>query len=197
MNPKDILKTTITKPFSTFTFNYSCFGLRSAGATFQQLWMASWETFPPALRRTSVTSDRGTTSILQLWMSLNCLLGTQLHCTAAYHPESNGMVELKAALMSCCNSSTWYLQLPWVLLALWTTPKEGFYLSAAEMVYGNPLVIPGEFFPDNNPSPDIFRLRTIVGKFAPDRPSYKPTNNTFIPKDLHTATHVFNRTDAV
>ncbi|XP_066958076.1 uncharacterized protein [Macrobrachium rosenbergii] len=103
---------------------------------------------------------------------------------------------LKTALMFRCNSSTWYSQLPWVLLRLWTAPKEGLDLSAAEMVYGNPLVITGEFFPNNNPSPNIIRLQTIVREFAPDCSSYKPTNKTFIPKDLHTATHV-HQSDAV
>ncbi|XP_066964242.1 uncharacterized protein [Macrobrachium rosenbergii] len=145
-----------------------------------------------------MTSNRGATLKSQLWTSLNHLLGTQLHHKTAHHPESNGMVErfhhtLKAALMPCCNSSTWYSQLPWVLLSLQTTPKEGPDLSAVEMVYGDPLVIPGKFFPNNNPSPDIIRLWTIVGKFAPDCPSYKPTNNTFIPKDLRTATRVHQK----
>ena len=37
MAPEDIPKTAMTTPFGTFTFNYSCFGLRNAGATFQRL----------------------------------------------------------------------------------------------------------------------------------------------------------------
>ncbi|XP_064107936.1 uncharacterized protein LOC135216494 [Macrobrachium nipponense] len=128
-------------------------------------------------------------------MSLNRLLGTQLHHTIAYHPESNSLIErfhrtLKAACMSHYNSSTWYLQLPWVLLGLRTTPKEGLHLSAAEM-------IPGEFFPDNDTSPDIIGLQTIVAKLAPCLPSYRPNKKTFILKDLHMATHIFIRTDAV
>ena len=36
-NPADIPKTTITMPFGAYTFNYSCFGLRNAGATFQRI----------------------------------------------------------------------------------------------------------------------------------------------------------------
>ena len=37
MNPEDIPKTAIVTPFGTYTFNYSCFGLKNAGATFQCL----------------------------------------------------------------------------------------------------------------------------------------------------------------
>ncbi|XP_066980542.1 uncharacterized protein [Macrobrachium rosenbergii] len=75
-----------------------------------------------------ITSDRGTIFTSQLWTSLNCLLGTQLHHTTAYHPKSNGMVKrfhrtLKAALVSHCNSSTWYPHLSWVLPAFGLHPK--------------------------------------------------------------------------
>ena len=37
LNPADIPKTAITTLFGTYTFNYSCFGLRNVGATFQHL----------------------------------------------------------------------------------------------------------------------------------------------------------------
>ena len=37
MHPEDIPKTAIVTPFGTYTFNYSCFGLKNARATFQRL----------------------------------------------------------------------------------------------------------------------------------------------------------------
>ncbi|KAK3881459.1 hypothetical protein Pcinc_014115 [Petrolisthes cinctipes] len=148
-----------------------------------------------------ITSDRGTTFTSHLWSSLGQLMGTTVHHTTAYNPEANGIVKrlhrtLKAALMSRCNNSTWSSQLPWVLLGLRTTPKEGLDASPAEMVFGEPLVVPGEFFPDAQSNNDISRLRNIVGKLAPCKQTYKPPDHCYIPRDLHSTKHVFLRTDA-
>ena len=48
--------------------------------------------------------------------------------------------------------------LPWVLLGLWTIPHERQHVSSAEMVYGDPLVLPGEFFPSDDPPGDATLL---------------------------------------
>ena len=148
-----------------------------------------------------ITSDRGTSFTSHLWTQLARLLGTSLHHTTAYNPKANSMVErlhrsLKAALMSRCNNSTWLPQLPWVLLGLRTTPKDDTKLSPAEMVLGEPLVVPGEFFPDAPDAPDITRLRNIVGKYAPCKQTYKPSTRRHVPRDLHTTKFVFVRTDS-
>ena len=99
-----------------------------------------------------MTSDRGSVFTSDIWSSLAKLLGVNLHYTTAYHPQANGIVErwyrtLKASLTARCSGSDWHTQLPWVLLGLRTMPKDGLIYSAAEMVYGQPLVVPGEFFP--------------------------------------------------
>lgn len=147
-----------------------------------------------------ITSDRGTSFTSQLWTSLGELLGTSIHHTTAYNPEANGMVErfhrtLKAALMSRCTNSAWFSRLPWVLLGLRTTPKEGIDVSSAEMVYGDALVVPGEFFPDAPSSEDVTQLRRIVGKFAPCKQTYRPCEHRYVPQDLHKTKYVFLRTD--
>ncbi|XP_045110888.1 uncharacterized protein LOC123504441 [Portunus trituberculatus] len=103
---------------------------------------------------------------------------------------------LKAALMSRCSSPAWFLQLPWVL-GLRTAPKEGLDASPAEIVYGDPLVVPGEFFPYSPSGDDLARLRRIVGRYAPCRQTYRPPQHRYVPRDLHTSKYVFLRTDAV
>ena len=75
-----------------------------------------------------ITTDRGTQFISDLWASMSEFLGTNLHPTMAYHPQSNGLVErlhrtLKAALKAQLTSPHWVEELPWVMLGLRTTPK--------------------------------------------------------------------------
>ena len=52
---------------------------------------------------------------------------------------------LKAALKARLIGNNWVEQLPWVLLGLRTAPKEDLGYSSAELVYGEPLTVPGEF----------------------------------------------------
>jgi cleavage and polyadenylation specificity factor subunit 1 len=148
-----------------------------------------------------ITSDRGSTFTAELWSALCRLLGVQLHHTTAYHPQANGMVEryhrsLKAALAARCTGYLWTQHLPWVLLGLRTTPKEGLTHSAAEMVYGEPLTVPGEFFPSTE-DVNITQLRTTVRHFAPCRPSH-PNARTpeYVPPQLKTSQYVFVRDDS-
>ncbi|XP_076061286.1 uncharacterized protein LOC143037061 [Oratosquilla oratoria] len=139
-----------------------------------------------------ITLDLGTAFTLQLWTSLGQLLDTTIHYTTAYNPEAKGLVErlhrtLKAALMSRCTEASWCSQLPWVLLGLGTSSKDALDALLAEMVYDDPLVIPGKIFPDTIPNEDLNRLRCIVGKFAPCRQTFKPANRRYVPKDHYSS----------
>lgn len=153
-----------------------------------------------------ITSDRGSAFISGLWCALAKLLGIQLHYTTAYHPQANGMVErchrtMKAALMTRCSHLNWTDQLPWVMLGLRSTPKEGLDVSAAEMVFGQPLVVPGEFFPqqisNSDHSAELQAARWSAKQFAPCHPTRHNQRDTYIPADLLTAKYVFIRQDLV
>ena len=155
----------------------------------------------------TIVTDRGRQFESQLWNSLMSLLGSKRSRTTSYHPQTNGMVErfhrqLKAALKAQLLPHAWMDSLPLILLGIRTAVKEDISSTAAEMVYGTTLRLPGEFFTTShlNPLPDpsnfVSRLRTHFKSIRPSPP--RPTQwNSNIPHGLSTATHVFIRHDAV
>lgn len=107
--------------------------------------------------------------------------------------------QLKAAI-TCHSSPNWVEILPWVLLGLRSAWKEDLQTSAAELVYGEPLRLPGQFFaPDPEDGMDMTtitaRLRAHVSKLKPLPTSWHGSSSRtfYVPKDLKTATHVFIR----
>ncbi|XP_012942738.1 uncharacterized protein LOC106012929 [Aplysia californica] len=98
-----------------------------------------------------ITSDRGPHVTPALWREMAERLGTNLLHTTAYHPQSNGLIgrfhrSLKSVLKAKLQSPNWLDELGWVLLGLRTAPKEDLGTSVTELVYGEPLRVPGEFF---------------------------------------------------
>ena len=99
-----------------------------------------------------ISSDRGAQFTPELWSAVAQSLGVKLHHTTAYHPQANGLCErfhrsMKAALRASLKDSNWVDKLPWVLLGIRTAPKEDLQSSSAELVYGQPLWVPGDFIP--------------------------------------------------
>lgn len=98
-----------------------------------------------------MTTDRGRQFESTLFSYLNRILGVR-HChTTAFHPCANGMVErlhqqLKTTLTTRLNSTTWVEAFPMILLRLRTVIRTYLQCSAAELVYGNFLGLPGDFF---------------------------------------------------
>ena len=145
----------------------------------------------------------------ELWRKTAALMGASTNATTAYHPQSNGMVErmhrtMKAALKAKLESDpNWYDALPMVLLGMRAAVKGDLNCSAAEMVYGEQLRLPGEFFStdvENGTSdPDfVVDLRHRIRQLRPVPPVWhgEESRRSFVPQELSTATHVFVRVDA-
>jgi hypothetical protein len=153
-----------------------------------------------------ITSDQGRQFESYLFKALNALIGSTHLRTTAYHPQSNGAVErihrqLKAALM-CHQNSTWTKALPTVLLGMRTSLKEDLQATSAEMLYGQSLRLPGEFFGDKPTIHDagsefVQNLRVHMRQFQPTEVSRHGTKRTFVHERLRDCSHVFVRDDAV
>ena len=106
---------------------------------------------------------------------------------------------LKSALRARLTGPSWTRELPWVLLGIRTAPKEDLGCSSAEMVYGAPLTVPGDFVSSHNIYSDnnlrLQHLRDQVGSLVPVPTSQHGVAPTSVPRDLQQAQFVFIRRD--
>lgn len=98
---------------------------------------------------TTITSDQGCQFESSLWTELMKLIGIKCIWTTAYHPIANGIIErfhrqLKASIKSLPLPTDWVDGLPLILLGIRTALKEDIGCTAAELVYGTTLHIPGQ-----------------------------------------------------
>nr|XP_010779194.1 PREDICTED: uncharacterized protein LOC104953860 [Notothenia coriiceps] len=96
-----------------------------------------------------------------------------------------GAESAKRYRISCLTDGNWVDKLPWVLLGLRTAPKEDLQCSTAEMVYGQPLRVPGEFLPKAavpwSPTAQRVFLQDAAEAFVPVRSA----GHVFIRHDAH------------
>ncbi|BHF86036.1 hypothetical protein SprV_ctg2302921400 [Sparganum proliferum] len=127
--------------------------------------------------------------------------------TTAYHPAANGMVErfhrqLKASLRAAADPENWTDHLPLVLLGIRSALKPDLDCSAAELVFGATVRLPGEVISPTpqsaveDPTNLLHRLRQFMRTLSPvpPRPS---VSESYLEKDLATCSHVYLRCDRV
>ena len=159
----------------------------------------------------TLTTDRGRQFESALWRQLTHLLGSKRIRTTSYHPIANGLVErfhrqLKASLKSQNDPTRWTESLPLVLLGIRTAYKSDVKCTAAELVYGTTLRLPGEFFVQNqglHAQPSIAdmtyvsRLKETMYSLAAIPPRQPSGRRTHVSEALSNCSHVFVRFDAV
>ncbi|VDK42546.1 unnamed protein product [Dibothriocephalus latus] len=97
----------------------------------------------------TITADRGSQFTSALFDKFTRLLGCAHIPTTAYHPVSNGLVErlqrqLKSALMSHPVPHNWSDNNTNIQSEIRSAVKEDIYCTTVELVYGTPILLPGE-----------------------------------------------------
>nr|VZI44033.1 unnamed protein product [Spirometra erinaceieuropaei] len=155
----------------------------------------------------TVTTDRGAQFESALFQTLLNFLGCTRIRTTAYHSAANGMVErfhrqLKTALRAVEDPGNWSDNLPLALLGIRAALKSDLGCSAAELVFGTTLRLPGEMITptsrgaDETPDNLVHRLRQFMLSPSPVPPR-APMTESYVEKDLDKCTHVFVRCDRV
>ena len=154
----------------------------------------------------TLTSDRGRQFVSDLWTKTPSLLGTSTNTTTSYHPQANGLVErmhrtMKSALKAKLGSDpNWVDALPLVLLGMRAAVKNDLHCSVAEMVFGEPLRLPGEFFVASNGDmvadpAFVADLRQKIRLLRPIPPVWHggESRRSYVSQEFSSATHVFVR----
>ncbi|XP_077553167.1 uncharacterized protein LOC144167908 [Haemaphysalis longicornis] len=155
-----------------------------------------------------VTTDQGQQFESHLFRLLGLTIGFERLRTTSYHPCANGMIvrfhrQFKAAIM-CHQDSTWLEAIPAVILGLRATFKPDIHATPAELVYGEPLRLPGEFLAalpsstmPSDPTDFVARFRRTIATLRPSPAAQHSKPTPFVFKELASCRHAFLRDDTV
>ncbi|GFS66569.1 transposon Tf2-9 polyprotein [Trichonephila clavipes] len=153
-----------------------------------------------------VITDQGTQFRSELFKNIGVFCGFKVCTTTSYDPQRNGKIEiihrpLKRAIKAH-NSVKWALTLPTVLFGLRSAPpSDTNHTIIAQMVYGQTIRLPGDFFekPKNVLDTDTFaeELQKQMDQLQSLKTRRQLSQKHFVHKDLHNSTHVFIRVDRV
>ena len=107
---------------------------------------------------------------------------------------------MKSALRARLTRPNWTRELPRILLGIRTAPKKDLATSSAQLAYGSPITVPGNFIasptPADEPAQDILpALREKVASFLPVPTSQHGTSSSSVPRTLRLWQYVFIRRD--
>lgn len=155
----------------------------------------------------TVVTDQGRQFESEFFKELGRIMGFARNRTTAYHPQSNGMIErfhrtLKSSLMATLQGqSHWSRILPTVLLGLRTAIREDINASSSDLVFGQSLRLPGDFFQPTTSSPSeeeyLKQLRNAMAQCTPTPPRLNLKHRPFVDRHLSNSSHVFLRIDSV
>lgn len=154
-----------------------------------------------------LTSDQGRQFESNLFRQLMLLMGIKKSRTTPYHPQCNGTVErwhrsLKTAITARLSNKSWVDELATVMLGLRTTIRLDTGVTAAQMLYGNNIRLPGDFYDVSNvkscdDSDYVSKLKEVIDEYKPSSRENRSSRRIFVHKDLYTCDYVFVRNDAV
>lgn len=105
-----------------------------------------------------------------------------------------------SALWASLKSSSWLYRFPWVLIGLRTAPQEDLQSSSAELVYGQPLRVPGDFILSTTALWSATRQRSMLlddaKAFLQVTTSQYSLPQSHVPTELQSVEYVFIRHDA-
>ena len=99
---------------------------------------------------------------------------------------------LKPSLRARLDCPNWMGELHWVLLGVRRTPKEDLGCCSVELVYRSTIIVPGDFFGNPTPDPNLLQLLGTKGRDSnPFQAPQQTVRKESVLPDLAKATHVF------